>query len=246
VDVAVIRLPRIANFDDFDPLAAHAAVRLRYVARADELGTPDLVILPGSKTTRADLDFVRERGLDARIRAHADRGGAVIGICGGYQMLGQRIDDPDGLDGPPGTSPGLGLLAVTTRFASEKATVQVRGHIMANRGLLAAAQGTEIIGYQIHIGQTVADESPLFAMTRGNGRAEPEGAISSNGRVLGTYLHGLFRNPALVDALVGALAADRDIPIAPRTRRDDPYDRLAAVLRNSLDVNRLRAIAGLA
>jgi adenosylcobyric acid synthase len=245
VDIAIIRLPRIANFDDFDPLAAHPAVRLRYVARAEDLGAPDLVILPGSKTTRSDLAFVRERGLDACILAHANRGGAVLGICSGYQMLGQRIEDLEGLEGAPGASPGLGLLAATTHFAPEKATVQVHGRIVASSGLLAAAQGAAIQAYEIHMGQTLADEGPLFALERENGQTTPEGAISPDGRVLGTYLHGLFQNPVLVDALIGALAERKGLTVATLPPRVDPYDRLAAVLRGSLDGDRLRSIVGL-
>lgn len=246
VDVALMRLPRVANFDDFDPLAAHPSVRLRYVVRAEEFGAPDLVILPGTKTTRADLEALRQRGLSARILDHAARGGAVLGVCGGYQMLCERIDDPEGLDGEPGWSPGLGLLAGTTRFAPEKATVQVRGRVTAAHGLLAAARGLELTAYEIHMGRTTTTEAALFAVDRGQGQMEPEGAVSRDGRVLGTYLHGLFHNRGLVDALVEAIAARRGITPGPTPPAEDPFDRLADVLRGSLDVERLRRLAGLA
>jgi adenosylcobyric acid synthase len=246
VDIAVVRLPHIANFDDFDPLAAHPAVRLRYVARREDFGAPDLVILPGSKTTRSDLEFMRQRGLDACILAHARSGGAVLGICGGYQMLGQRIEDPDGLDGAPGTSSGLGLLAAATRFAREKATVQVRGRVVATGDPLAAAQGATITAYEIHMGQTLADEGPLFAISRDDGRTEPEGAVSRDGHVLGTYLHGLFRNSALLEAVVGSLAAHKGVTAATTPPRPDPYDHFADVLRSSLIIDRLRALVGMA
>jgi adenosylcobyric acid synthase len=245
VDVAVVRLPHIANFDDFDPLAAHPAVRLRYVSRAEGFGEPDIVILPGSKTTRSDLAFVRQRGLDACIAAHAHGDGAVLGICGGYQMLGQRIEDPEGIDGAPGTSLGLGLLAATTRFAPEKATVQVHGRVVASSGILAAAEGAAITAYEIHMGQTIADEGPLFAIMRDGARTEPEGAISRDGKVLGTYLHGLFHNSALLEALVGAVSARKGLAAVRPRRRGDLYDRLAAVLRSSLAVDRLRTLAGM-
>ncbi len=245
VDIALIRLPRMANFDDFAPLAAHPGVQLRYVARAEEFGAPDLVILPGTKTTRADLQFVRDQGLDLRITAHAGRGGAVLGICGGYQMLGQQIDDPAGLDGSPGASPGLGLLAATTSYAREKATVQVRGRVTADVGCFGAAAGAEFTAYEIHQGRTEADEAPLFITTRAGEAPRPEGAVSPSGQILGTYLHGLFANPVLVEALVGNLAARKGISTPSAPPRHDPYDRLADVLRGALAMDQLREIIGL-
>ncbi len=245
VDVAVIRLPRMANFDDFAPLANHPGVQLRYVARAEDFGSPDLVILPGTKTTRADLQFVRDGGLDTRITAHAAGGGAVLGICGGYQMLGQRIEDPAGLDGAPGASPGLGLLAATTHYAREKATVQVRGRVIAVGSCFARAAGVDFTAYEIHLGRTEADEAPLFTASRAGEPPRPEGAVSRSGQVLGTYLHGLFANPALVDALVTSLAARKGIAVPAAPPRRDPYDRLAEVLRGALAMDQLRALAGL-
>ncbi len=244
IDIALIRLPRIANFDDFAPLTSHPAVHVRYVAGVEDFGAPDLVILPGTKTTRADLEFVRDQRLDTRITAHAQRGGAILGICGGYQMLGERIDDPDGIDGPAGATAGLGLLAATTHFAREKATVQVRGRLATGAGLFATAAGADFTAYEIHMGRTEAEETPLFTITRNGEAPRPEGAVSRGGRVLGTYLHGLFANPELVEALVSALAARKGltVPLAPARR--DPYDHLADELRGALAMDRLRALVG--
>jgi adenosylcobyric acid synthase len=244
VDIALIRLPRIANFDDFAPLAAHPAVRLRYVERAEDFGSPDLVILPGTKTTRSDLDFVRGQGLAESIATHTARGGAVLGICGGYQMLGQRIDDPDGLDGPAGTTPGLGLLAATTHFAREKATVQVQGHVAPNTGMFARAAGAEITAYEIHMGRTEADEMPLFTVTRDGESPRPEGAVSRTGQVLGTYLHGLFANPVVTGALVSDLATRKGLAVPVASAPRDAYDHLADVLRGALAMDRLRKLIG--
>ncbi|MPZ12922.1 MAG: cobyric acid synthase [Chloroflexi bacterium] len=245
LDVLVVRLPHIANFDDFDPLAARRGVVVRYVDAAADFGEPDLVILPGTKTTRADLGFLRERGLDRAIEAHAHRGGAVIGICGGYQMLGERVEDHEGIEGPPGTSRGLGLLPAVTRYESEKATVQVTGQVMTASGMLADVRGAAISAYEIHMGHTTASAAPAFVIAREDGATRAEGAMSADGTVVGTYLHGLFHNRALVESVVAWLAQRRDVSLPAATHREDPYDRLADVLRRSLNMDRLRALAGI-
>lgn len=239
-DVVVIRLPHVANFDDFDPLEARPDVRLRYVDRPQDLGEPDLLILPGTKTTRFDLQWLRERGLEGPILAHARRGGLVVGICGGYQMLGERIDDPAATEGPAGAAPGLRLLPAVTRFTSDKRTVRVSGRVVATAGPLERAAGPEVTAYEIHMGETVTAAPPVFSVANEGGRERPDGCASPDGRVIGTYLHGLFRNRAVADALLGA-AEQRDDPVSAT----DPYDRLADVLRSSLDLERLRRIARL-
>jgi adenosylcobyric acid synthase len=244
VDVAVIRLPHVANFDDFDPLARHPAIGLRYVDRVEQLDTPDLVILPGTKTTRADLAFMQDRGLDRALRAYAARGGALIGICGGYQMLGERIEDLEGVEGEPGVIDGLGLLPAWTCFAAEKATVQVHGRVAAQHGLLAAVAGRALVGYEIHMGRTESRAPAAFEIASADGALRSDGAVGANGRVLGTYLHGLFANRAVIEGLVAALAPGwAGISNVPPP---DPYDRLAAVLRRSLDIPGLCAAAGIA
>ena len=244
LDIVVLRLPHIANFDDFDPMARRPGVRLRYVDRAAMLGAPDLLIVPGTKMTRSDLSFLRERGLDQAVCDHAQRGGAVLGICGGYQMLGQRIEDPDGIEGPKGDAPGLGLLQVVTRYAGEKATVQVQGRVESPVGLLGQSWGQGFSAYEIHVGRTLAlDSAPLRVLSM-DGTWRPEGAEGFSGMVVGTYLHGLLGNPMLLEGLLGGLAARRGLTLPSPAGRYDVYNRLASVLRRHLDLDRLRSVVG--
>jgi adenosylcobyric acid synthase len=246
LDLAVVRLPRIANFDDVEPLAREPGVRVRYVRTAAELGRPDLVVLPGSKSTIADLQWLRAVGLD-RVMLEAARGGTpVLGLCGGYQMLGVALHDPDGVESPLATAAGLGLLDVTTVFAPTKATVRVRARVAAAHGLLAGAAGLEIAGYEIHAGRSDAggEAHPFTVLTRGGqDTGEPEGAMSADGAVLGTYLHGIFASAALRRALLAALAHRKGI--APDRRWGTPeapgarYDRLADAVAAALDLSAL-------
>jgi adenosylcobyric acid synthase len=267
VDVAVVALPHIANFDDFDPLAREPRVRVRYVDAPAALGTPDMVVLPGTKTTLADLRWLRARGLDAAVLACARRGNLVAGICGGYQMLGRRIEDPTGAESSPGDSAeGLGLLPVRTVFDAEKATHQVHALVAGGHGPFVEAAGAPIAAYEIHMGRThVLDPGarPAFGIVSradvpGPAAAGPEtdGLLSADGRVFGTYLHGLFDNGALRGALLRFLAA-RNGRLAEAgaeqvargwgadSALDDQFDRLAAAVRASVDVPRLYQIAGL-
>ncbi|MCY4086130.1 MAG: cobyric acid synthase [Actinomycetia bacterium] len=151
VEVAIIRLPHIANFDDFDPLHHEPTVRVRYVDRAEEFGNPDLVIIPGSKTTVADLHWLRTKGLAEHILTARQRGRPVIGICAGYQMLGMRLLDPDGVESSKAETPGLGLLKASTTFQEQKATHLVRGRVVDGRGLLSGCQDAEVSAYEIHM-----------------------------------------------------------------------------------------------
>ena len=154
IDIAVIHFPHIANFDDFDPLSGEPGVGVRYVASPAGLGRPDAVILPGTKSTMADLAWLRENGLAARIGELAAKGTAIVGICGGYQMLGRAVRDPSGVESPQGEAAGLGLLPVETTFTTAKETHQARARVLDGPGWLAALAGEEVNGYEIHMGRT--------------------------------------------------------------------------------------------
>ncbi|MBM2809243.1 MAG: cbiP [Chloroflexi bacterium] len=241
IDVVVIRLPRISNFDDFDSLRNRPGVGLRFVDSEEAFGNPALVILPGTKTTRADLAFLRQRNLDRAIMAHAERGGAVLGICGGYQMLGERIEDPDGVEGPAGVDDGLGLLPAITRFAGEKTTIQVQGRAVGG-GLFTHCGETRFDAYEIHMGQTTCNAPAAFAVREREGLERLDGARSADGNIVGTYLHGLLRDGRVADALISHLAERQGIAISPAIDADDPYDRLASTLRESVDVDHIRRL----
>ena len=238
LDIAVIRLPHISNFDDFDPLRAEEDVTVRFVERVEDLREPDLIILPGTKTTIADLKFLRARELDARIIELARAGTPVLGICGGYQMLGAQIHDPQRVESDEAHIAGLGLLPLITTFEAEKQTVRARGIVAANEGLFANARGTEIAGYEIHMGQTCGEGAPLVRITtRGeNAVDDTDGAVDARGWIAGTYLHGLFDNDALRDVMLTNLAARKGVTRTTRTRfdRDAAYEQLARVAREHL------------
>ena len=260
-DIAVIRLPHISNFDDFDPLALEPGVRVRYVQSLDELGEPHAIILPGSKSTIADLQFLELRGFSAAIRAHAHRGAAVIGICGGYQMLGRVIRDPDRVESERESVEGLGLLDVETIFLNEKATHQARARVVASSGFFRYLTGQEISGYEIHMGKTRGADAAFQITQRGDNRADDaDGAVDATGRVFGTYLHGLFDNANFRRAFLMSLRTLKGrsnlqvtgdcfvAEIAPRNDmhdiREREYDRLADHVRAHLDLAQIRRIVG--
>jgi adenosylcobyric acid synthase len=209
--IAVIAYPRISNLDEFQPLKNVPGVRLKWVRSPVELaglGEADWIILPGSKATSADLAWLRTQGLDQAIAAHAGRGGAVLGICGGLQMLGEALIDPHGIDG---NGPGLGLLPVVTLFDEAKTVQHRQAAFAAVRGLWASLSGVEVQGYEIHHGQT----APHSAMAAAGDIAYPvmpEGLAWQNGagNVLGLYLHGLFEDPRVLQALFGAATPTLD------------------------------------
>ncbi|KKB12075.1 cobalamin biosynthesis protein CobQ [Devosia geojensis] len=228
--IAVPRLPRIANFDDLDPLRAEPGVEVLIV----EPGSPipadaDLVILPGSKATRADLAAFRREGWDIDIRARHRAGGRILGICGGYQMLGRTIADPDGIEGTPGTSQGLGLLDVETVLTPVK-TLKVES-------AEDAESGQPLTGYHMHIGETTGpDRATPFARVEGM----PEGARSRDGLVAGTYLHGLFAADGFRRAFLGAAASPS---LAYESGVEAALDGLAAHLESHLDLDALLSLA---
>ncbi len=226
--IAVPRLSRIANFDDLDPLRAEPEVSLGIVPPGHPLpADADLIILPGSKSTTADLAFLREQGWDIDLKAHVRRGGAVLGICGGYQMLGRRIHDPEGLEGPPGSVDGLALLDVETTLRADKTTRRtIATHCLTNTPLKA---------YEIHLGHTTgpACERP-FAMVRGR----PEGARSGDGRIQGTYLHGAFESDTFRRAFLSTLGV-RAFGPSHAQRTEETIDALARHLECHVDLHRI-------
>ncbi|OYX42726.1 MAG: cobyric acid synthase CobQ [Rhodobacterales bacterium 32-67-9] len=229
--IACLALSRIANFDDLDPLKLEPSVSLTMVRAGEAIpGDTTLVILPGSKSTRGDLAYLREQDWDVDIAAHVRRGGHVLGICGGYQMLGARIADPDGLEGAPGETAGLGLLDVATVMSADKRLTRTEAtHV---------ATGAAMQGYEIHIGRTDGpDRVRPFARVAG----QPEGAVSRDGRIMGSYLHGMFAGDVFRAAFLDRLGAPS--ATAYGTTVDDTLDALADHLEAHLDVSGLLALA---
>jgi len=230
--IAVPVLPHIANFDDLDPLDAEPTVEIVRVRPGHALpGDADLVILPGSKATIADLAALRAAGFDIDIAAHLRRGGMVLGLCGGYQMLGRKVHDPDGIEGPRGTAAGLGLLDVETTLSGEKRLEPVAG---------ATSDGAPFTGYEMHMGVTEgADCARPFARLA-DGSAE--GAVSADGRVIGTYIHGLFADDRQRSAWLKRFAPG-GAAIAYDTLVEETLDKLAAHLAAHIDVDRLLTLS---
>lgn len=243
VDVAVIRLPRISNFTDFNALSLETGVGVRYVHSAAELGSPDAIILPGSKNTLEDLEAIRRAGLDAAILSHARAGGLVLGICGGYQMLGRWLHDPHAAESALGSVEGLGLLDLEVTFEPDKITSQVSAVL---RGVWQDADEMPLEGYEIHMGRNRfgPDAHPFTRILRRGGVAldERDGAANAEGNVMGTYLHGLFDNPAFLRAFANRLRVRRGLaplagaPVDVRAHKQAQYDRLAEGMRRHLDM----------
>ncbi len=236
VKIACLTLSRIANFDDLDPLKLEPGVEVAMVRPGRPIpGDAALVVIPGTKSTRGDLAFLRAQGWDGDLIAHRRRGGRILGICGGYQMLGRTIADPDGLEGAPGVTEGLGLLAVDTAMTPDKRLSRVRA--------THAASGATLAGYEIHIGRSDGpDRARPFAHVDG----AAEGATSADGLVTGTYLHGLFADDAFRAAYLGALGAapgDASGGLAYGAAVEATLDALAEHLEAHLDVAGLLALA---
>ena len=242
-EIAVVHLPRIANFDDFDPLAGEAGVRVRYVDSVEQIGNPAAIIIPGTKSTMMDLKWMRAQGLAEAIQRHARAGGAVVGICGGYQMLGKVIRDPQHVESRKDEAPGLGLLPTETEFAGDKSTHQASARISSGGAWLARLKGQLVNGYEIHMGQTTGSRAWLEIVER-NGQAvvQPDGAMSADGKVWGCYIHGLFANEDFRRAWLGTLGWKGN----QASPDSDPFaaslTRLADVLEESLDMQKLEAI----
>jgi len=246
VDIAVIHLPHISNYDDFDPLEEMDCT-VRYISEASELGNPDLIILPGTKSTVADLVYLKEQGIAQAIIQRAKAGTPVIGICGGYQMLGKTINDPYEVESRGSSVAGLGLLDIETTFGQVKTTTQIGARVVANKGLFEGLKGIEITGYEIHMGQTGSQNHPAAfqVMETPQGKANYlDGAASDDCLIFGSYIHGLFHNVNFTQALLSRLRQLRGLPVAATVsiNKDKQYDELAGIVRQNLDMRRVYKI----
>jgi adenosylcobyric acid synthase len=233
ITIAVLVLPRISNFDDLDPLELEAGLRLVLVRQGEPLpGDADLVILPGSKATIADLQALRAEGWDVDLAAHLRRGGRVLGLCGGYQMLGRVIRDPDGIEGAPGECEGLGLLDVETLLTPEKSLRAISGESLSD--------GAPFTGYEMHVGVTTGPDAARPVLRFKDGRTD--GAVSADGRVKGVYVHGLFADRGQRDSLLGGFGASSS-GLSYEEDVETTLDELAAHLAAHLDLDRLLRLA---
>ena len=240
VDIAVMRLPRLSNFTDFRTLEAIDGVSVRYVSSTREFGEPDLVILPGTKNTMADLLWLRQSGLEAKILRFADGGGAVFGICGGFQMLGRALNDPHGVE-HGGTLRGMGLLPVETTFAGQKTRTRVKGAFHTLSGAFSVLSGLPFEGYEIHMGVTGSDAPVVSISDTVTGTEKTDGAIYGN--VCGSYVHGILDGDAVAGALVRALAERKGVDptllgkVSGEAHKQRQYDLLADTIRKHMDMD---------
>ena len=242
VRAVIVRLPHISNFTDFSLLGNVPGVSVEYVQSASGIQNADIVLLPGTKNTIEDLNWLKQRGIADEIIRHARRGGMVVGICGGYQMLGETLQDPEHTESRIPEIAGLGLLNFNVRFHSEKRTIQSTGSIRCESGWLAAQNGLQLEGYEIHTGtnQFGPECVPFLYL---NGESTPDGVCNTRGNVLGSYLHGLFDTGTLWQAIVNrvraekGLEADTGVPMTMAEYREREFDRMAAIVRQNLDMD---------
>ncbi len=237
IDIAIIRVPRISNFDDFDPFLQEPGVRIRYVTRVRDLGSPDAIILPGTKTTMPDLAWLQDRGFDSAIADYAQNGGTVVGICGGYQMLGTSVTDPDYVESDLERIAGLGLLPVETAFVGEKATFRSEAKVHAeNIPWLDDDVDDNVTAYEIHMGQSTSASNWLTIEKRSSQPVQhADGAISPDGKIWGCYLHGLFANHGFRRAWLKSLGWEE--PTTQIVELDAALDRLADVVEAEIDID---------
>jgi adenosylcobyric acid synthase len=243
IDIVVIHLPLIANFDDFDPFRNDLGVRVRYATKISDIRQPHAIILPGTKSTMADLSWLRERGFERVIREHVQRGGSLVGICGGYQMLGQRIHDPDHIESSDESIEGLGVLPTETFFIPGKATYQVHAQVMGSNTWLAGLSECDLHGYEIHMGHTSSVSTWLKINTRNGFPCEFfDGSITADGRVWGCYVHGLFSNIALRHAWLtslGWIPKSQSLPPQVTDPLEKSLDYLAEEVEAAVDIREI-------
>lgn len=249
IDLAVIRVPRISNFTDFNPFESMSGVTVRYVGSVGELGDPDMILLPGTKNTMEDLLWMRENGLETAILRAAAKGKVIFGVCGGYQMLGEKLSDPDHVEAG-GTVRGMGLLPMETVFAAEKTRTRVTGAFGGVEGALSPLSGVMVEGYEIHMGETVGKDGVKSMATiedfvRKDG-IKPEGA--QRGNIYGTYVHGVFDREEVAKAVIRGLGRQKGIDtehitgVDFRAFKESQYDILADALRKHMDMKKIYEI----
>jgi adenosylcobyric acid synthase len=248
IDIAVIRLPRISNFTDFNIFESIEGVSVRYVQHVGQLKNPDMIILPGTKNTMADLLWMRQSGMEAAILKAKEKGCVIFGVCGGYQMLGNRITDPQGVE-EGGSIKGMGLLPMETVFAGEKTRTRVEGTFGEVDGILQGLTGVTLEGYEIHMGQTTLEEHvPSLTVVTDTigGEQKPDGAFC--GQVYGSYVHGIFDREDVVKAVVLSLAKAKGVDMSNAAAMDYAaykelqYDKMADILRQHLDMDKIYQI----
>ncbi len=246
IDIAVIRIPRMSNYTDFNVFELISGVSLRYVASVKELGNPDMIIIPGTKNTIGDLKWMRQSGIEAAILQKARKGTVIFGVCGGYQMLGKNISDPYGVE-EGGDTPGLGLLDVETSFIEKKRTIQMQGCFGKVKGILSALSGAPLYGYEIHSGVTNFPEAEAITSITpineaGEIMAEGSQNVSDGMNIYGTYVHGVFDGDGIAVKIVEALLSRKGLKIDDiksvsfAAYKEQQYDKLAENIRKHLDM----------
>ncbi len=249
IDIAVAALPRMSNYTDFNVFALLPGVSLRYVHRESELKNPDMIIIPGSKNTIGDLKWLRQSGMEAAILKKAHEGTPIFGVCGGYQMLGQTISDPYGVE-EGGVVPGMGLLHTATTFAEQKRTIRVEGTFGHVRGIFSRLSGSHFYGYEIHSGITEFPEQDCLTHMRPTyeaGKPVPEGSqvVEGGENIYGTYVHGIFDCEGVASAIVEGLLEAKGLQptdmhdISFSTYKQQQYDKLADCLRKTVDIGKV-------
>ncbi len=247
IDIVIIKLPRISNFTDFNMFTHEKDVRVRFVDKAENIGKPDLLIIPGTKNTISDLTFLKERGIFGEIIELSRRGTMTIGICGGYQMLGKQINDPHHVESSEDSIQGLGLLDTVTTFAREKQTYQVKARMLEHGHLFPV--DNELVGYEIHMGETTHNSSksvrPFARITERAGEMVDivDGCVSANGNVIGTYIHGIFDNDEFRSGLINYLRFKKGLKssdgchVNSKSIKEHRYNELADIVRENMDMD---------